>query len=195
MDGVLVDACEWHRVALNQALQMFSCQEITLEEHFNEYNGLPTKIKLNKLLKKGFIEPGNIELIEKEKQRLTIEIIKKSAGERKEKIALMRFLKSKNIKIGCYTNSIRETAELMLIKTGVLDYIDFLITNQDVVNSKPHPEGYLICINRAQADVKECLIVEDSPKGIEAALASGAHDFVVQSPEDVTIESIESLLE
>ena len=42
--------------------------------------------------------------------------------------------------IACYTNSIRETALLMLEKTGVLEHLDILVTNQDVVKSKPDPE-------------------------------------------------------
>jgi len=195
MDGVLVDACEWHRVALNEALQEISGYQITVEDHCNEYNGIPTKVKLNKLVEKGCVSIEDVPAIEREKQRRTVELIEKTAVLREEKVELVKHLKQKGIKVACYTNSIRETAELMLRKTGVLGYIDLLITNQDVTNPKPNPEGYLTCMEKMQVNASECLIVEDSPKGVEAAIASGARVLVVQSPEVVTIESIAGLVE
>jgi len=195
MDGVLVDACEWHRVALNKALQEISGYQISVKDHFSEYNGIPTKVKLKKLVEKGHVRASDVEEIEKEKQRKTVELIERSACERTEKIELMKHLKKKGIKIACYTNSVRETTELMLERTGILSYFDLLITNQDVTNPKPHPEGYLACIERMQLSPSDCLIIEDSPKGIEAATATGSRVMVVQSPDDVTIESIERFIE
>jgi beta-phosphoglucomutase len=194
LDGVLVDACEWHRVALNQALMLFSNYEITLKEHHEEYNGIPTRVKLEKLVQRGIVDPSDISKIENEKQRLTIEIIKSTAKIREEKISLLKLLKSKNIKTACYTNSIRETAELMLEKTGILELFDLLVTNQDVTKAKPDPEGYLRCMKEFSVDADQCLIVEDSPNGVKAAKSSGAHVCIVRSPEDVKIESIMELL-
>ena len=49
LDGVLVDACEWHRAALNEALREVCNYEISLEDHYNKFNGLPTKVKLDAL--------------------------------------------------------------------------------------------------------------------------------------------------
>jgi len=195
MDGVLVDACEWHRIALNEALREVTGYQITIEDHYNEYNGIPTKVKLKKLVEKGFIQIEDVEEVEREKQRKTIELIEETALLREEKVELMKHLKNSGIKVACYTNSIRLTAELMLKKTGILEYIDVLITNQDVTNPKPHPEGYLLCMEKMQVKPSECLIVEDSPKGIDAAIASGARVFIVHTPESVTIESIVSAIE
>ena len=45
MDGVLIDATDWHFHALNQALSLFGL-EIEYEEHLSQFNGLPTKSKL-----------------------------------------------------------------------------------------------------------------------------------------------------
>ena len=49
LDGVLVDACDWHYEALNSSLISFGFSPITREEHLHKYNGLPTKIKLEML--------------------------------------------------------------------------------------------------------------------------------------------------
>ena len=49
LDGVLVDACEWHKIALNEALKEVAGFEIGEEEHKSTFNGLPTKVKLKML--------------------------------------------------------------------------------------------------------------------------------------------------
>lgn len=188
MDGVLVDACEWHRVALNEVLKEVCNYEISLEDHYKEYNGIPTKIKLKKLFEKGIITENLFDLIEEKKQQKTVEAIEKYAKERKEKIELMEFLKSKNIKIACYTNSIRMTAELMLKKTGIYKYFDLLITNQDVQHPKPNPEGYLLCLQKLNISNESAIIIEDSPKGIQAAQESNCKVVIVKNQEEVNVK-------
>jgi len=86
MDGVLVDACEWHRIALNEALKEVCNYEISLEDHYNIFNGIPTKVKLKKLNELGIIREESIQKIEIIKQEKTIEIINKLANIRQEKI-------------------------------------------------------------------------------------------------------------
>ena len=46
LDGVLVDACEWHYLSLNRALKEVVGFTINREDHNSTYNGLPTKVKL-----------------------------------------------------------------------------------------------------------------------------------------------------
>ena len=74
LDGVLVDACEWHRVSLNEALKEICDYEISLQDHYREYNGIPTKIKLKKLADKNIISSNLFKKIEYLKQEKTIEI-------------------------------------------------------------------------------------------------------------------------
>lgn len=194
MDGVLVDACEWHRVALNEALKEICNYEISLEDHYKIFNGTPTKVKLKKLSEMGIIREQNFQQIEVLKQQKTVEIINRLATERLEKIDLMQYLKAENIKIACYTNSIRMTAELMLKKTGIFKYLDLLITNQDVAEPKPSPEGYLLCLKKMNIEDKNAIIIEDSPKGVEAAKLSGCHFVQVKNPDEVTIKLIKELI-
>jgi HAD superfamily hydrolase (TIGR01509 family) len=86
------------------------------------------------------------------------------------------------------------TAELMLEKTGILQYLDLLVTNQDVKNPKPSPEGYLLCLEKLNTEIKNAIIIEDSPKGIEAARLSGCRFIQVRNPDEVTIKLIKELL-
>ena len=84
LDGVLVDACEWHYIALNKALKSFNYPEITEFEHKNIFNGLPTLVKL-KLLK---INEELAKKINEKKQKITIDIINEQCHIMKEKIEL-----------------------------------------------------------------------------------------------------------
>jgi len=187
LDGVLVDACEWHRVALNKALKALCDYEISLEEHYSTFNGVPTKVKLQKLTEMNIISPEIHQEIYEKKQELTIEIIKQNAEHREEKVQMIKDLRCAGYYIACYTNSIRETALLMLEKTGVLEHLDILVTNQDVVKSKPDPEGYNFLINKFNASKNNVIIVEDSPKGLAAAYATGCTVIKVSGPDEVDI--------
>ena len=55
LDGVLVDACEWHRAALNEALYEVCNYKISMDDHHSVFNGIPTKVKLQKLTEWGVI--------------------------------------------------------------------------------------------------------------------------------------------
>ena len=97
--------------------------------------------------------------------------------------------------VACFTNSIRETAHLMLEKTGILEHFELVLSNQDVVRAKPSPEGYLKVLDYFGTSPKQAVIVEDSPKGLEAAHASGCHVIAVKNPEDVQISLFAEFLE
>ena len=90
------------------------------------------------------------------------------------KVNLMRRLHQEGFKIACVTNSIRETAHLMLKRSGVVDYMDCIVTNEDINNPKPHPEGYIKAMVILNSPPEMAVIVEDSPKGIQAAEMTGA---------------------
>lgn len=168
LDGVLVDACDWHYKALNMALIDMGYGEINKHDHNSKYNGLPTRIKLEML----GIDLKLASQINDLKQKYTLDIIESECVELPEKIELLTFLKEKNIKIACVTNSIKMTAIKMLSKSGQLSFIDLLVTNEDVVKNKPNPDCYNYAVDKLNVDPKYSMCVEDSPKGIDAAKTS-----------------------
>ena len=192
MDGVLVDACDWHKDAFNQALEELCGYKISDEEHYAEFNGLPTKTKLAKLAEKGIVKED--KKLHKEinnlKQENTIRIIEESCTYDNSKVNLVSWLKLKGIKVACFTNSIRKTAELMLDKCGVLSELDLLVTNQDVKEPKPSPEGYLKVLKHFNISPQDAMIVEDSPKGIKAATAAGCKIMKVDNATQVYTENM-----
>jgi len=192
LDGVLVDACDWHYEALNSALKEAGYDIISREKHIKTYNGLPTKVKLQML---GI--PNDVaSKINAKKQRHTIDTIRNNAKLMPEKIELHDYLKSVGIKIACVTNSIQETAREMLIATGQMSYIDLLVSNEMVNKNKPHPDCYNHAIKLLGVNPRECICVEDSTQGIHAATASLAeHLWVVTDTSKVTKENYQEFIE
>ena len=188
LDGVLVDACEWHRVALNQALKEVCGYEISYEDHVRTFNGIPTRKKLKKLSSWGKVEPSLHDQIYALKQKKTIELIEANSQISNEKQIMISSLKSEGIHVACYTNSIRKTANLMLEKAGILDLFEYVLTNQDVASPKPDPEGYKFLMKHFNVRGENTFIVEDSPKGLKAARESGANVIEVSNAQCVNLE-------
>lgn len=185
LDGVLVDACDWHYEALNRALREVAGYEISRQDHETTYNGLPTKVKLKALAEKGLIQESDIERISELKQELTVGVIEDLCTVDSSKTQLMARLKKEGYKLACVTNSIRKTARLMLKNSGVLEYLDCVISNEDVCNAKPHPEGYIKALVMLNCLPQNAIIVEDSPKGIQAAKLVGAKVVEVANATEV----------
>lgn len=190
MDGVLVDACEWHKDALNMALKEVCNYKISDDQHYSIFNGLPTSKKLEKLSEMGVVDPKHHEKINKLKQENTIKIILKNSKHEAEKIQLMKWLKEREVRVACFTNSIKKTATLILEKAGIFPQLDMFLTNQDVENPKPDPEGYIKVLNNLNVNCKNAMIVEDSPKGLEAAISSGCKVMKVGNAKEVNIENL-----
>jgi len=75
--------------------------------------------------------------------------------------------------MGIVTSSQREHFDIIHEKTGILKYFDFVITSDECENTKPHPEPFLKGLARAGVRGDECLVVEDSARGLAAANRAG----------------------
>ena len=158
------------------------------------FNGIPTRTKLQKLVHQGHIREDQVNAVYDLKQKKTIEVIEACAKYRPEKVELLKWLKDKNIRLACFTNSIRETTTLMLDKTGILEFFEMITTNQDVTSPKPNPEGYILTLKNFKIPADNTIIVEDSPKGLQAAHATDCHVLEVSNPDEVNIELFKELI-
>jgi beta-phosphoglucomutase-like phosphatase (HAD superfamily) len=193
MDGVLIDARDWHYEALNLALEVFGL-EISYAEHLEQFNGLSTRQKL-KIISEIHMLPVELhQVISNTKQDRTLRIAAEKCFPMAQHLILFDLLRNKGYKIGVYTNSIRQTAEAMLEYAGLLSKIDVLITNQDVEAPKPNPEGYLLACNRLQVLPQDTYVVEDGEYGILAAESAGCTVIRVGSPSDVSISLIATFI-
>jgi len=199
MDGVLIDAKDWHYEALNKSLRLFGV-EISRYDHLVTFDGLPTKDKLSMLSLEKKIPIGLHSFINEMKQIYTMEIIYSSCKPTFYHQFALASLKQENYKIAVCSNSIKNSIQVMMEKSGLIEYLDFFLSNQDVKKGKPDPEMYKTAINKLGITPKECLIVEDNLNGLKAAYASGAHVLKIDKIDEVnyynikaTINKIESI--
>ena len=189
MDGVLIDAKEWHYEALNKALRLFGF-EISRYDHLVTFDGLPTAKKLEMMTVERGLPKSLHQLINDMKQIYTMEYVyMKCKPLFVHQYALSR-LKSEGFRLALASNSVRVTIDMMMEKADLNQYLDFSLSNQDVKKSKPDPEIYITAINRLGLSPEECLVVEDNQNGVKAALASGANLLKVETINDVTYSNI-----
>jgi beta-phosphoglucomutase-like phosphatase (HAD superfamily) len=189
MDGVLIDAREWHYLALNRALQLFG-KEISREDHLANFDGLPTRKKLERLSIDRGLPPELHEFINNLKQKHTFHIVNEHCHPNfRHEYALSR-LKADGYKLALCSNSIRRSVDLMMELSNLKQYFDVTLSNEDVTHAKPHPEIYQLAMKKLGMKAENCLIVEDNDNGIKAATAAGAWLSRVGSPQEVTHDAI-----
>jgi len=187
LDGVLVDAKEIHYETLNLAIEQVCGTEyvITPEEHLALYDGRKTTEKLQMLTERKGLPATHHQQIFDTKQSYTIRALKNvQPNDRLQQ--LMSKLKDDGYLIACCSNSIRRTVLTVLSKLGIMEYMDIVYANDDVKNSKPHPELYWNAMSMMGVLPEHTLIVEDSPVGLLAAERSRAHVLRVDNPQDLT---------
>jgi len=194
LDGVLVDACEIHYESFNQALMDVCGFKLSRREHEATFNGLPTKTKLEILSRHERADMSVFDAVYQAKQAYTWEQVDQLVTD-PVKRELHQKTKELGYKVGCVTNSILLSAEKMLLHTGQHEFMDIIISNEDVTHPKPISEGYVTAMVRLGVEPSETLIVEDSPKGLEAAYGTGAHVMEVANATEVTWENIKRLLD
>lgn len=189
MDGVLIDAKDWHYEALNKALRIFGF-EISRYDHVNTFDGLPTKVKLEMIGKTEHLPKQLFPLISDMKQKYTRQQIEeKCTPVFCHEYALSR-LKREGYKIAVCSNSIKNTIELMMQRSNLYPYLDLICSNEDVKNAKPDPEIYIKAMDELGMMPEQCVVVEDNPNGIEAGRRSGAFVMEVSGVHDVSYWNI-----
>jgi HAD superfamily hydrolase (TIGR01509 family) len=83
------------------------------------------------------------------------------------------------VRMGIVTSSRRDHFDIIHRRTGILPFFDFSLTIEDYEKAKPHPAPYLMAVARSGCRPEECLVVEDSERGLRSAVAAGLRCVVV----------------
>jgi len=194
LDGVLVDSRDMHYEALNRALEKVDPKyKITKDEHLSSYDGLPTSRKLAMLTETKDLPVEKHQQVWEDKQKATLEIFSNLEHDY-ELMHYFQQLKSKDYQVAVASNSIRNTVKLVLLKLGLLEFIDYYVSNEDVVKNKPFPEMYWKCMTACNALPKNTVIFEDSHIGRQGALDSGSHLVPIENRYDLNQSKIDKVL-
>jgi HAD superfamily hydrolase (TIGR01509 family) len=97
-------------------------------------------------------------------------------------LELLRQVRAGHCRTGLATMSHCKQAKRVLEVLGLEGEFDFVATRDDVENPKPHPEIYLLVARELGVPAGECLVIEDSPAGVEAAKGAGMGVLAVTTP-------------
>jgi beta-phosphoglucomutase-like phosphatase (HAD superfamily) len=189
MDGVLIEARDWHYEALNRALGHFG-YEISRYDHLTTFDGLPTRMKLEMLTREQGLPKKLHGFLNELKQSYTLELVHTHCKPIFQHEFALAKLSAAKIKVAVASNSVMKSIELMMEKSALAPYLLAVLSNQDVTKPKPDPEIYVKAMKLLGVEPGETLILEDNPHGIKAARASGAHVMVVANPQEVTWDRI-----
>ncbi|MEW4562468.1 HAD-IA family hydrolase [Bremerella sp. JC770] len=189
MDGVLIEAKQWHFDALNRALNLFG-YAISLTDHYREFDGLPTKVKLARLSAKSSLPASLHGFINRMKQQYTLELARECLRPNPIHVETLARLKREGYTLGLASNSVRPTVDLMMKLSGLDKFLDFTLSNNDVTLPKPSPEIYFRAIAKANVSPSECLVLEDNPHGWQAATEAETNLLKIAEVSDVNYANI-----
>ena len=175
-DGVLVDTEYWYFKATQRALGELG---VVLEKPTYLQRMVRSESSWALALSAG-IDPD--EVVAKRQQRNTYyqEYLIKEDIEISGVQPVLQAL-SKTHKMVIVTTSKLTDFELIHNSRNIVQYMEFVLTREDYVSSKPHPEPYLTGLSRLDTSAENCLVVEDSQRGLQAALAAGIDCAIVHN--------------
>ena len=178
MDGVLVDSESVERNCMKTCAEKYS---LPFEDEFYElFLGCNDEMSIRILAERYQDEDLAAKMMNDIYQLSKEEYEKGGVHLKKGCREILDHLQKKDIPYALATGSSYEFVELNFLWNGY-DEVPFkyIVTGDRITHSKPDPEIFLKAAELMKQDIRDCLIIEDSPKGIEAACRSGARSCFV----------------
>lgn len=178
MDGVIIDSEPLH-FELNRRIMRDFGLELP-DEVFIPYVGITNEQMWSELIERYRLNTTIVELQEKEA------LLKREVFQDLEPIKgipeLLANLKKDGIAIGLASSSSREFIEMVLEKLQIRGYFQAVVSGRELTRSKPDPEIFLRTAELLNVKPVDCLVLEDSRHGVEAAKRAGMKCIAFQNP-------------
>jgi len=190
LDGTLVDSFKSIVIAFNAALEYLGADKVN-ESEIKEYIGTPHEVTIKKFSPEASDEQikKSAEIFHKTRIKYTDEYTTAIDNS----LVILKFLKNSGIKTAVVTTTGRDISTRILKKTGLYDYIDVLVSRDDVKKLKPDPEPVITALNKireigninGRENTKEninninklnkenCIMIGDHPNDILAGKCAG----------------------
>jgi beta-phosphoglucomutase len=192
-DGVITDSEILHFRAFNQVLGQYGI-ELTKQEYYKTYLGFNDADCYGKLIQQGLLkaEQEQIGNLIEEKKHIYKELAK-TEGKMIEGVRdFLTLLEENSIPMAICSGSLLTEVEMVLEDTGLRHLFEEIVSGEQVKKGKPDPEGFLLTLERLNSNASlaqagnqndilpgECIVIEDSHWGLEAAKAAGMHTIAV----------------
>jgi HAD superfamily hydrolase (TIGR01509 family) len=179
LDGVLVLSAPAHHAAYEALLAAVGVP-FSMADFERICLGKPRELVLRQLFPDASAE--RLAWLMNEKVRLTRRFIQeRGLGPVPGALAFVRALRAAGLPTAVVTAS--RTPELLLDAIGARQLFDTVVCGADVSRPKPAPDGYLLAAQRLGVFIGRCLVVEDSPIGVQAGRTAGARVLAITTTE------------
>lgn len=188
-DGVITDSEVLHLRAFNQVLTQYSI-EISTKDYYREYLGFTDFDCFKTLIDRGILQKPTeeIENLVKEKNQV-FEKLAKNEGQIIEGVrSFLEMLRQNDIPMAIYSGALLAEIELILEQAQLRSFFEVIVSAEFVKKGKPNPEGFLLTLQKLNHNRQnpilpnQCIVIEDSHWGLEAAKAAGMHAIAVTNP-------------
>jgi beta-phosphoglucomutase len=190
-DGVITDSEILHLRAFNQVLAQYGV-EISIKDYYKDYLGLSDLDFFSVLIDKKVLQKPaeGIERLTKEKTRV-FERLAKTEGRIIEGVRdFLQMLMQNNISMAICSGALLAEIELILEQGKLRSFFEVIVSAEFVKKGKPNPEGFLLALQKLNRNRQntvlpnQCIVIEDSHWGLEAAKAAGMHTLAVTNSYD-----------
>jgi len=190
-DGVITDSEILHFRSFNQVLARHG-MEITVKDYYKDYLGLTDFDCFKLFISKGWLklDSSEIENLVEQKNR-TFEKLAKTEGRIIGGVRdFLQMLKENNIPMAICSGSLQTEIEMILEEARLRSFFEVIVSAEHVRKGKPNPEGLLLTLqmlnekSRNPALSSQCIVIEDSHWGLEAAKAAGMHTIAITNSYD-----------
>ncbi len=178
LNGTMVDDMSYHLEAWHQILTEELGAKLSREETMSQLYG-----KNEEILIRVF---GRDQFTKEEMKRISLEKEKKYQAVYKPRLSLIPGLhtfieqsKEAGILLGIGSAAIMFNIDFVLDNLHLRGYFDVIVSADDVNKSKPDPETYLKAATALKLRPADCIVFEDAPKGVEAAMRASMFAVVV----------------
>lgn len=171
LDGLLVDSEKTWYLVMKDILKECGW-DLTLEEYVGSYSGKTITDNMTSIIEQFQMQWQLEEAIQKAADAEG-KYVKNGIDLKPGARELLEYLNAGNYKVVLGTSSTRERALEILEYHQIVQYFDDFVVGYDVERSKPFPDIFLAASAKVHSNPKECLVLEDSEAGIQAAFAAG----------------------
>lgn len=185
-DGVITDSEVLHFRTFNKVLAEYDIV-ITKKSYYKNYLGLSDFDLFRLFAKRGTLELKGCQIEDLVKQKNELfEQLAKTEGKIIEGVRdLLVMLDDNNIPMAICSGALMSEIELILEDAGLRNYFEAIVSAEQVQIGKPNPQGFLLTLqklnrhSRPELTANQCVVIEDSHWGLEAAKAAGMHTVAI----------------
>lgn len=178
MNGTMIDDMAFHGLAWHEVLNNETNGGFTREEVDKQMYGKNAEV-LDRLFGKGHFKPEKVEALSIAKEKRYQEAYLPHLCLLPGLEAFLAKAEAHHIAMAIGTAAIADNVDFAINNLNVRHYFKAVVTADDVSISKPHPATFLQCADQLGIPYEKCIVFEDSPKGIEAALNAGMQAVVL----------------